>query len=608
MWRSTLLLLAMITLTVFGLRWLVLTGSVLPPQDQSIHVTQAEFSLPGQAVSAVQLPHDWRDHPAADDARQGVYRFAVDLQVPPNRLWGVLLPKVEQNAVVSLNGEEIGTLGRLTPYPTRHINQSVYFVIPNGVLLPGRNEFALAVHTFPPGQGFLDTVVLAPDAVLQPFHQRLTFVKRDLVWFFSAISLAMTLMIGVLALQRREQPVYLWFTCVCGLWTAQSYLAMAPDPWLPLPVNMAVMSAIASWFCATTFFFALRFIGVSMPRFERIILLSAVLGTVMIAAGVLFVPEQTYRFAPLATMLQMAYGPVVAYQTVKRFIATRDPEVFLMLYAGGIIMALGAFSITVATGTSSGVRGHYLFYATPIVLGVFVLHLLRQFVLAVRESESLNHELEARVADKTLQLESNFARLNEMEKERAIAEERERLMRDMHDGVGGQLVSSIMRLKNGDQPAAVQSSLEQALTDLRMMIDSLESSNDLNTALGMLRSRLHQQLAAVGVAVSWHADEIPPEYSIDPHTTLQVMRIVQEAFANVLKHAQAQRIEFELRVQPPTLELQITDNGRGLSAANGDQGHGIRNMQHRAQSIGGTLTVADAQPGCRVALSLPLPG
>ena len=607
MWRSTILLLALITLTVVGLYWLVDRSNELPDEAASIHVKQAEVSIGQLRPETAALPLDFRDHADAKDARQATITFIVDLQVPPNRLWGMLLPRVEQNVRIRLNGQSIGAPGAIAPYPSRHASHPLYFVLPNGILQPGENTFEIDLHTFPPGRGFLGTPVLGPDVELREYYEQMNFVRRELVWFFAAMSLAMTLLIAPIAWQRWPDTVYTWFVLVCALWTLQSANAMNIDGWFSAPVSIALTSTIAAWFCACAFLFALRFIKVSMPRFEWLILGAAVAGTVIIAAVLAYDAEQAYRIAPYATMVQMLFGPVILIQALRRFLASGDPEVFMLLYTAGIIMVLGLFSMSIATGTSSGVRGQYLFYATPIVLGVFVLHLLRRFLLATNEVETLNQELEQRVARKTEQLSEYYARVSQMEQQQAIAQERERLMRDMHDGVGGSLVSSIMRLKNGDKPQDVSSSLEYALTDLRMMIDSLEVSNDLNTALGMLRSRLQPQFSAVGVTVVWHADEVPEDSALSAHATLQIMRIVQEAFTNVLKHAHATEIRFQLIASADDITVYITDDGRGMDAQPaGDAGHGLNNMHKRAASIGASLAFEDAQPGTRVVLMLPL--
>ena len=88
----------------------------------------------------------------------------------------------------------------------------------------------------------------------------------------------------------------------------------------------------------------------------------------------------------------------------------------------------------------------------------------------------LNVELEDRVEAKTRELAASWARTAELERERAIATERERMMRDMHDGTGGQLVSALSLVESGEYRGDdLAETLRAALADLRLSIDSLEA-------------------------------------------------------------------------------------------------------------------------------------
>ena len=119
-----------------------------------------------------------------------------------------------------------------------------------------------------------------------------------------------------------------------------------------------------------------------------------------------------------------------------------------------------------------------------------------------KEARELNEQLEDRVEQKRLEVVSYYDRMREMEATQAVAGERDRIMRDLHDGLGGQLVSTLSLIEGGrydrDELAAL---LREALGELRFTIDSLDpESDDLLVALGMYRSRIESRLREQGLA------------------------------------------------------------------------------------------------------------
>jgi len=120
----------------------------------------------------------------------------------------------------------------------------------------------------------------------------------------------------------------------------------------------------------------------------------------------------------------------------------------------------------------------------------------------------------------------------------------------------------------------------------------------------MLRQRLQPQLEAVGLQVDWHMDELPRMPGLTAHGVLQVLRILQEAVTNVLKHAGAARLEISGRVAAGGSVLTVADDGCGIDRATGG-GRGLDNMARRAQALGARLEVRGSHSGTRICLLLP---
>ena len=233
----------------------------------------------------------------------------------------------------------------------------------------------------------------------------------------------------------------------------------------------------------------------------------------------------------------------------------------------------------------------------------------RRVARALAESQRMNAELEERVQQKQRELERNFEKLQALSREAAVAEERQRIMTDMHDGIGAQLISALsLAESDGASPRQIAAVLRECIDDLRLTIDSLDSSdNELLPALGNFRYRLEGRLRTVGIELLWKVSDLPELPLLSPRNLLHVLRILQEAFANVLKHAQATRVVLETGVAPGQRQafIRVSDNGKGFASAQGE-GRGLGNMARRAASFGGELRVSPRSDGTTVELLLPL--
>ena len=224
-------------------------------------------------------------------------------------------------------------------------------------------------------------------------------------------------------------------------------------------------------------------------------------------------------------------------------------------------------------------------------------------------AESANEMLALRVAAREAELKHSYEQLGKLERAHAATEERHRILQDMHDGVGSQLLSTLMMAQNTDLPQkTLVTLLQECLDDMRLVIDSLTPDDrDLLPVLGNFRFRMEARFRALGLQFEWDNHDMPDALEIDPGVGLNVLRILQEALANVLKHAQARRVNIDIFYQNDALLLRVRDDGRGIdeSTAEGN-GRGVKNMHSRAQRIGASLNIARQQRGTEVTLHVML--
>ncbi|HET7688785.1 MAG TPA: histidine kinase [Nocardioidaceae bacterium] len=183
----------------------------------------------------------------------------------------------------------------------------------------------------------------------------------------------------------------------------------------------------------------------------------------------------------------------------------------------------------------------------------------------------------------------------------ATAEERQRLAREIHDGVAqeiaslGYVVDDLLASAGSDgqrrKLVSLRSELSRVVGELRLSIFDLRS--EVASSLG---SALSEHVRQVGsrspLTVHLTLDEAPTR--LRPDVEVELLRIAQEAITNARKHSQAGNLWVDCRVRPPFARIEIKDDGQGLGPGRADS-YGLRIMRERAERIGARLEVSDGE-------------
>lgn len=551
----------------------------------------------------IQLPHDWRGLPR--NVREGWYAAKLVLDVPPNRLWGLYVSGAHMNLAVFLNGELLGDGGRFQDPVARRASHPMYFPIPNGMLRSGENLLQIRVKSDPGSLGYLGRLHLGPHEFLGPVFEKQYMVRYTLVAVIVGLLMFMGVWSGTICLLRRCETLYGWFAAMTITWGLHTLNLVVID--IPVPTRIwdwAVSYVLLGAFVGFLVGFVHRFLGLRRRALE-----SLIFGWLVFwAIWMLFLEEA--RFYGFAMWFWngglFLIGLYPAALLLRTYWQKGGLTVLLVTLAGSTITVLALRDWLVLVGMlSHRGEGYFVQYAAPVLMLVFAGILLRDFVTARNESEALNRELEARIADKTRELETQYQRLNTLKQEELLLRERERLMRDMHDGMGGQLVAALALAERGSDHEEIAGVLRDSLQDLRLLIHSMDPADgDLSALLGLFRARLEQQLEGSGIVVDWKVRDVPLLDHLDPGVALNLLRIVQEAVTNVVRHAQAGRLTIATGFDENNLYVDIDDDGVGISNTVGS-GRGIPNMHQRAQSIGASLDMIPLHPGTRVRIRVP---
>jgi signal transduction histidine kinase len=253
-------------------------------------------------------------------------------------------------------------------------------------------------------------------------------------------------------------------------------------------------------------------------------------------------------------------------------------------------------------------------HAIPIILLIFFSVLVSRFLQLYRRAERQNVELETRIREKLAELEDRYAQVEQLQRVRVLADERARMTREMHDGMGAQLVSllSLAESEAADRKV-LTTGLRESIDELRLIIHSLEpSGSEVGTLLALLRERYASRIDHSGLRFQWHVEPSGDDVELSPERALHLVRIVQEAVTNVLKHASASIVgiatEPETRGGVAGVTIRISDDGVGIAqgpASTTPTGRGVENMKQRGTALGGSLHVINGDRGTTVELWLP---
>jgi signal transduction histidine kinase len=589
-----------------------LTGAWAAEGVQLLSQAQVRLQPKGLALAEptpVKLSHRWDESPAGRAGQDGRAIYSVELPLSDsNEPRALLFSRIGNQAVVRVNGTIVARLGDVDTTVFDSAKTSWLVTVPATTLKPSDNIMEVEVWCQAGRWGGLSTVQYGPIAAVEPIYRQQRF------WRFTVpvvMASGFALMgLTALALWRRQRvAAYGWFAAACLLGLVRHLDRVWPDVPVPWPLWGGVTAAAYACHLLLMFRVGLEMVDFRSKRLHQL-LLASLAGAVLLAL-LSFATRRPVLWT-VGLLLLLPYGLLGAWSVTKAAWQKRNSLLGLALLMSPLVLAAaGLFDFLIVRQRLAFSQGGNF---SVLPLAVFLIAVLMTALIvggynaSVDAYRRLNAELATRVSEREQQLHAAFDSLRESQREQTVQEERQRLMREIHDGVGAQLVLLLNLAAQGKaDPKAIQQQASLALDEMRMAVDSLQPVHgDLGTVLATMRYRLQPRLEAAGLTIQWEVGHLPTLQGLSPQSILQVHRILLEAMTNVLRHAKAHKMTVSAQaVRQPQAAILVTieDDGIGIpdclsgERAKQSSGHGLINMHSRAEAIGAQLTVQRGQTG-----------
>lgn len=599
-WRGIGLLTAsLIALSVMA----SLTVLILPEDRMAVdHVRCQQRTESGRALDRERvdrLPYQASAVATGEDVLT-VCDFEIELSENNSDNLALYVPSFTDEIMIDVDRQRVASTELYAMRTLRWVSLPAFVPLDRDTIHPGVNKFRITLAARQNRAVSLDRIYIGPRETLRPFYQGRWVTSALLPTLVVGGQLALALVFALIWAARRSESVYGWLAVMLALGAIHGSV-LIPDFGIG-DSDFPIWNLMSLWEATAAVLFMLAVTGdISKKSARSLAIAPAIIWLLALFASPAMM-RGTVRLAGSAVVLSyFLIGTWVLARASLR--GNRDAVVTLLgvafmfaftIHDALIILEISSGRVFLARAAFSG-----------FVITVCTLMTLR-FVRAMSEVDRTAEELRLRVEAAEEELRITYEELRARRENEAVERERSRLMRDLHDGLGGEL-ASMLALADSPRPrgAEIASHARAALADMRLIISSLEDyGGDLTLALASWHERVWPQVRDAGLVLEWRVRDLPPMPGLGPAQVLDVLRIVQEAVTNVIKHAQATQIIVAAQASDDLIKIAVSDNGVGRSEEGG--GNGCRNMAMRSKNLGADLEIAHRECGTAVVLTIPL--
>jgi len=490
------------------------------------------------------------------------YRIALDTHELQQA--AVLIPRLASSGQVFLNGSQLWDGRSSSPSVTHSWNAPLLLPLPGGLLRPAGNELVVQVSGPPRLRAGLSEVQLGEYTQLLPHYKYREAWQRDGAMLSWAVSAIAGLLLIFMWLRRRSESMFLYFGLATVLWALRNSNLFLTELPVPIEAWALIVHGGHVWFNTLFALFVLRFTRTTWRWLEKSVWLYAIVNSVLMWGGAL---------GSIETVLSLMVFPSLALYIVLVGLLIRkgwqEHSLEPTLIAATTLTFL-ALSLRDALLLDSKLPydAYYLSHYTGVLMLVAIAWtLVSRLELALRANESLNSDLERRVAQRTHELE-----LANAAKTRFLAA----ASHDMRQPVASMgLLLGLLREQTSRSPLrAMVDRIHEAALSLESLLKGLMDLSRLES--GSVRPRMrtvalaplfdavdvHHRLAAAAKGVDLRFRPTGLAVTSDPTLLDQILRNLVD---NAIRYTERGGVLVVARARRDKVLLQVWDTGRGIA-------------------------------------------
>ncbi|MCI5044902.1 MAG: ATP-binding protein [Aquisalinus sp.] len=576
----------------------------------------------GDDVAFAPIVSQWYSYRLPSANQLYVMRTSFDAEKIPGKDYAFYITRARDRVSVFLNGQPVGIERNEGNYSDVNFLGPRLYTLPEQFLADGHNILDIYLYGYSLRPRIYAVYAGEREALVKAYfwRQTLNVTSLNIVNGIGVFVAIFALAVGGLSRQQRHEYIVLGFIMI--FWVGRNvYYQLPMHTWEVIHQSfmfnittfglvMSIAAFANAWTTkALNTYKALAITGIGYTVF------SFLLDLIDTDWG-----DTLYLFLGLPVVV----GALL--WTGWKFITYRKQRniPYFSIAAFGICLSTALVDVLSEILVSSNVSWWPLVTTMPysplaiVIVALGIIYVLARRTLQLRQAEEQQRiTLATELAEREVELARSYEKTREQEKQAAIAQERQRIMLDMHDGIGSQLLGLQLQIKQQNLSShEVSSGLQNSLNDLRLIVDSLDTeTDDIGMALGAFRARVQPQLSAAGVELDWQMKIRKQIPGFGPESVLHIYRAMQEAVTNALRHSGMTKITIAMEVlsqeEPVTdaekLHIRIIDNGKGINPKELESRRGLSHIAKRAKALSGEETISNTGNGTEVFLSIPIP-